>query len=301
MKNVIISGATGAIGMALIRELVDAGIGVLVLAREGSARNDRIPKHPLVKLRYCALDGLADLENEAGEKYDAFYHFAWEGTVGAARNDMYLQNRNVKYALDAVNAAKRFGCEVFIGAGSQAEYGRVEGLLQPDTPARPEMGYGMGKLCAGLMTREAAHALGMRHVWVRILSIYGPYDGAGSMVASTVSKLLSGEAPKFTKGEQMWDYLYSGDAASAFRLIAERGRDGAVYTLGSGKARPLSTYIEDIRDVVAPDFPLTFGEIPYAERQVMHLQADISALVADTGWQPKQDFKTGIAEILKSL
>ena len=301
MKQVIISGATGAIGMALIRELTEQGIGVLVLAREGSARNSRIPKHPLVKLRYCALDGLAELQNEEGEKYDAFYHFAWDGTTGAARNDMYLQNRNVRYALDAVGAAKRFGCEVFIGAGSQAEYGRVEGLLTPDTPTRPEMGYGMGKLCAGLMTREAAHALGMRHVWVRILSIYGPYDGAGSMVASTVSKLLAGEAPKFTKGEQMWDYLYSGDAAVALRLIAEKGRDGAIYPLGSGKVRPLAEYIADIRDVVAPGFPLTFGEIPYAERQVMHLQADISGLQADTGWTPRQEFKQGIAEILKSL
>ena len=301
MKKVIISGATGAIGMALIRELTEAGIGVLVLAREGSARNDRLPRGPLVEVRYCALEELSSLENEKNEKYDAFYHFAWDGTTGAARNDMYLQNRNVRYALDAVGAAKRFGCEVFIGAGSQAEYGRVEGLLTPDTPTRPEMGYGMGKLCAGLMTREAAHALGMRHVWVRILSIYGPYDGAGSMVASTVSKLLAGEAPKFTKGEQMWDYLYSGDAAVALCLIAEKGRDGAIYPLGSGKVRPLAEYIADIRDVVAPGFPLTFGEIPYAERQVMHLQADISSLQADTGWAPRQEFKQGIAEILKSL
>ena len=301
MKKVIISGATGAIGMALIRELTEAGIGVLVLAREGSARNDRLPRGPLVEVRYCALEELSSLENEKNEKYDAFYHFAWDGTFGASRNDMYLQNRNVKYALDAVHAAKRFGCDVFIGAGSQAEYGRVEGLLKPDTPTRPEMGYGMGKLVAGMMTREEAHALGMRHVWVRILSIYGPFDGAGSMVMSTVNKLLAGERPQFTKGEQLWDYLYSGDAATALRLLAEKGRDGAVYPLGSGVARPLREYIEALRDVVAPDFDLTFGEVPYGARQVMHLQADVSDLRRDTGWEPKQDFKAGIAEILKHL
>ena len=87
--------------------------------------------------------------NKTGKDWDVFFHFAWLGTTGAARNDMYLQNQNVRYALDAVAAAKRFGCHAFIGAGSQAEYGQVEGLLTPETPAFPEMGYGIGKLCAG--------------------------------------------------------------------------------------------------------------------------------------------------------
>ena len=43
------------------------------------------------------------------------------------------------------------------------------------------------------------------------------------MVMSTIHKLLRGEVPQFTKGEQLWDYLYSKDAAVAFWLLAERG------------------------------------------------------------------------------
>lgn len=301
MKRAIITGATGAIGTALIEELIAYGTEVLVLAREGSARNDNIPKSPLVRIRYCALDGLCSLENDTDTPYDVFYHFAWEGTTGAARNDMHLQNRNVTYALDAVAAAKRMGCHTFVGAGSQAEYGRVEGKLTPDTPTRPEMGYGIGKLCAGMMTREAAHQLGMRHVWVRVLSIYGPRDGAVSMVMSTVHNLREGISPKFTKGEQLWDYLYSADAGAAFRLLGEKGVDGRIYVLGSGKARPLAEYIREMRDAAAPEMTLTFGEIPYAEKQVMHLEADISTLTADTGWTPKVSFKEGIERLLQSL
>jgi len=299
MKRVMITGATGAIGTALIERLIESEIEVLVLAREGSARNDRIPKHDLVQVRYCSLEQLRELENDTGRTYDVFYHLAWEGTVGTARNNMYLQNRNIEYALDALKAAERFGCHTFIGVGSQAEYGRVEGLLTPDTPTNPEMGYGIGKLCAGLMTRELAIEKGMRHIWVRVLSVYGPNDGMQSMVMSTIAKLKAGEAPKFTKGEQKWDYLYSGDAAEAFYRIGEDGVDGSVYVLGSGEARPLATYIEEIRDEAAPDFPLTFGEIPYGEKQVMHLQADITALEQDLGWKPKWQFRDGIREILK--
>ena len=47
--------------------------------------------------------------------------------------------------------------------------------------------------------------------------------------------------------------------------------------------------------------PLTFGEIPYAEKQVMHLEADISTLTADTGWTPRVSFREGIRGLLQSL
>lgn len=301
MKRAIITGATGAIGTALIRDLLSNGIEVLVFCREGSKRNVRIPEHELVTRKYCALNELANVQNDTGKSYDVFYHFAWEGTTGPARNDMYLQNQNVRYALDAVATAKRFGCHTFVGAGSQAEYGRVEGLLKSDTPTFPEIGYGIGKLCAGQMTREYAHQLGIKHVWTRILSVYGPNDGAQSMVMSTINKLRNGEVPEFTKGEQLWDYLYSGDAANAFRLLGEKGQDGKVYVLGSGHAEPLANYIKKIRDTVQPEADIALGAIPYSEKQVMHLEADILPLQKDLGWTPQMDFGEGIHRTWDSI
>ena len=299
MKRAILTGATGAVGSALIKELIKNNIEVLVLCRENSVRNCNIPIHPLVTKEYCDLSELNVVINKTGKDWDVFFHFAWLGTTGTARNDMYLQNQNVRYALDAVTAAKRFGCHAFIGAGSQAEYGRGEGLLTPETPAFPEMGYGIGKLCAGQMTREYAHQLGIRHIWARILSVYGPNDGAQSMVMSTINKLKKGEVPQFTKGEQMWDYLYSGDAAEAFRLLGERGIDGKIYVLGSGTARPLAEYIKDIRNIVKPNAEIDLGAIPYSERQVMHLQADVDELHNDTGWTAHTTFTEGIENILR--
>lgn len=298
MKRAIITGATGAIGTALIKDLVGANIEVLVFTRRDSKRNQNVESHPLVTVLYCSLEELAEIKNDTGKVYDVFYHFAWAGTAGAGRNDMYLQNQNVKYALDAVAAARRFGCHTFIGAGSQAEYGRAEGRLKPDTPVFPEMGYGYAKLCAGLMTREYAHQLGMRHIWARVLSVYGPNDGAQSMVMSTICKLKAGEIPQFTMGEQMWDYLYSSDAAYAFRLLGEKGHDGKVYVLGSGKAKPLAEYIKVIRDMAAPNQKIALGAIPYGEKQVVYLCADISELEKDIGFCPEVSFEQGIQKTL---
>ena len=193
MKRAVITGPTGAIGMALITQCIREGWEVLAVCHRGSARISSIPVHPRVKILETELSELGQLEQVIEGRYDVFYHFAWEGTTGAARNDMPLQTRNIASALQAAELAAKLGCNTFVGAGSQAEYGRTEQLLSPETPVFPENGYGMAKLCAGQMSRIRCQELGIKHVWVRILSVYGPFDGPNTMVSATLRKLLCGE------------------------------------------------------------------------------------------------------------
>ena len=301
MKKAIITGCTGCIGVALINELVSNDIEVTAVIRENSTRRDAIPNG--VKIVECSLDNLRELHRFLSHDYDVFYHFAWDGTIGQSRNDFKLQCDNIKYAIDAVNVAKELGCKRFIGAGSQAEYGRVEGVLTPETPCNPENGYGIAKLAAGSMTRLECSRVGMEHIWTRILSVYGPNDGSATMIISGILDMLCDISPKFTKGEQMWDYLYCADAARAMRLIAEKGRDGATYCIGGGKAEPLSNYIEKMRDAVKnsgkENASVQLGAVPYGDKQVMHLCADISALTGDTGFVPEVDFEQGIKQTVE--
>ena len=298
MKRAIISGATGAIGTALTRYLVNNGVEVLILSRKESTRNHRIIDDPLVSVMLCDYENLDLIKNETGKDWDCFFHFAWAGAAGSGRNDMFLQNNNVKIALNAVKMAKNFGCKKFIGAGSQAEYGRHSEKLTSLTPTFPEMGYGYAKLCAGMMTRDYAHQLGLEHNWLRILSVFGPNDGVNSMIAQAVTNMKAGISPDFTKGEQIWDYVYSKDAARAFYYVAEKGHDGKVYVLGSGDERPLAAYLTAIRDIVAPGLELKLGARPYGENQVMYLVADITELSKDTGYVPKYTFEEGIIDML---
>jgi nucleoside-diphosphate-sugar epimerase len=293
--RIVITGPTGAIGIALIHECISRQIEVLAICHKNSKRRDRIPESPLVRI--LELD-LQDYRNYVPDKTicgcDIFYHLAWSGTVGDARNDMRLQHDNIGYALDAAELAHKLGCHTFIGAGSQAEYGRVEGPLSEELPTFPENGYGIAKLCAGRMTRIACTQLGMKHIWTRILSVYGPNDGEKTMIISAVRQLLRGEIPQFTKGEQKWDYLYCDDAARAMLLLGEKGKDGQVYCIGSGSACPLAEYIEQMRAAVDEKAKVALGAVPYGEKQVMYLCADISRLKEDTGFVPEVTFQEGI-------
>ena len=291
-RRAVITGPTGAIGMALCEKLLAADVEVYVVCRPGTGRAAHLPEG--VRLIWCDAAELARLPEMIPEKVDVFYHFAWTHTIGPGRDDIPAQLENIRYTLDAVRVAKTLACHTFVGAGSQAEYGRVEGLIRPNAPCFPENGYGMAKLCSGQMSRQYAHQLGLKHIWVRILSVYGPYDGEQTMVMSTIKKLKEGITPKFTKGEQMWDYIFSGDAAEAFYLLGEKGVDGKVYVLGSGQARPLFEYINEIRDSVNKDAKLDIGGIPYSDKQVMYLCADISELTNDTGFKPAMKFENGI-------
>lgn len=301
IRRAVITGPTGAVGTALCRELAENGIAVYAVCRPGSARSSAIPEHENIHLVFCDISELDQLAQKIPGGADAFFHFAWGHTIGPGRNDMPAQIQNIRGTIDAVHAAKNMGCQIFIGAGSQAEYGRTEGVLKASTPCFPENGYGMAKLCAGQMSRIEAQKLGIDHVWTRILSVYGPGDGPATMISQVIRQLAAGQRPALTAGIQQWDYLYSGDAARAFRLIARHGISGKIYPLGSGMARPLKEYIQQLRDAIDPALPLGFGEIPYSPLQVMHLEADISELHADTGFAPQMAFAEGIRITIDSF
>lgn len=304
MKRAVITGPTGSIGVALAECLASNGIEVIAVVRPGSKRSDRIKESKLIKKVECGLYNLSQLSELIPQGADIFYHLGWDGTFGNSRDNMYGQNMNVKHSLDAVGAAADLGCKVFIGAGSQAEYGRYEGKLNSSVPTFPENGYGIAKLSAGYMTRILCEQIGITHIWTRILSVYGPYDGDNTMVMSTIYKLLAGEAPACTKGEQLWDYIYSKDAAYAMYLLGQNAlqnenMNGRTYCIGGGSVRPLKDYIEIIKNTTAPDIEVGYGKVPYNDKQVMYLCADIKELQDDTGFVPRYSFEEGIKETVE--
>lgn len=294
----IITGPTGAVGISLIQELCDHGWEVVAVARPHSKRLDAIPRLKNVTVVECALENIKNLSDYVEGKADVFYHFGWDGTYGNSRLDVQEQNKNVGYTLEAVSAAKKLGCSVFVGAGSQSEFGHVQGVLHPDMPCRPDNGYGAAKLAACHMSRVMCNNLGIRHEWCRIVSLYGPFDGDQTMVMSVIRNLLEGRKPSCTNGDQIWDYIYSKDAARAFRLVAESGKDGEIYCFGTGKTRTLRQYIEVIRDTIDSNLEIGFGELSYYPNQVMHLEADITNLKNDTGFEPAYTFEEGIRETI---
>ena len=298
LNNIIVTGATGAVGSAVVRQALSKNISVTCIVHKGSRRLSNLPNDSRVKIVECNLDDYRSLTIEG--IFDAFIHLSWEKTFGASRDDAEVQARNIQYTLDACTLAKRCGCKVFVGAGSQAEYGVQTVDLTPELPVRPASGYGIAKYAAGELSAMMCRNLGIRQNWVRILSVYGPNDGENTLISYVIKEVKAGRSPELTKCEQMWDYLYADDAGCAILAVAENGIDGKAYPLGSGKGRRLSDYIADIIQIINPSVKAVFGAKDYYPHQPMHLVADTSDLAKDTGWQPVFSFVDGLKVMLQS-
>lgn len=292
MKKIIVTGATGCVGSAIVRRALAQEMEVTCIVHKESKRLSNLPKEEKVKIVECNSSDYNSLDLEG--EYNVFIHMAWEKTFGASRDDAEVQMRNIQYTLDACHLARRCGCKVFIGAGSQAEYGVQSVDLTPDLPVKPESGYGIAKYAAGKLSAMLCKSLGMRQNWIRILSVYGPNDGENTLISYVIRELKEGRSPELTKCEQIWDYLYADDAGDAILAVAEKGKDGKAYPLGSGNGRKLSEYIDDIQRIVNPSVEVKYGRKDYYPHQPMYLLADITELTKDTGWIPRFSFKESI-------
>lgn len=297
MKKIIMTGATGAIGMALVMRASKRGDTVTAIVRPGSERANRIAGLEGVRIVECDISCLMSISRHLiGCEYDLFYHLAWDSS-----RDHYNVNRhlsNIKGTIDAIGLAKMAGCKCFVGAGSQAEYGRVDGKISENTPTQPETAYGICKYAAGLLGKIECERLGIRFVWPRIFSVYGPGDHDTTMIMSVARCLINHGNPKLTAGEQYWDYLYSEDAAEALELLGEKVSCIGTYCIASGKSRYLREYVEELRNAVDPTLKLEFGKKEYANNQVMNLNVSIDKLCSETNFMPSTSFYDGIRETI---
>ena len=296
MRNYLITGATGMIRSSIVEQIIKNNDKCTCLIRKDTGRVKNIPKSDNVKIIRCDIDEYKILKLD--DKYDVFIHLAWLKPFGNDRDNVELQLQNVQYTLDAVRLAKRCGCTVFIGAGSQAEYGVQTVPLTPELPVSPESGYGIAKYTAGKMSKMVCQQLGMRFNWMRILSVYGKRDNSYTLISYVINELKAGRSPELTKCEQIWDYIHCDDAARAFLAVAENGVDGKFYPLGSGNGRPISEYVKEIQCIVNPKINIEFGKKNYYPHQPMYLVSDNTQLSNDTGWVPKVEFSDGIKNII---
>lgn len=300
--KIVITGATGFLGRALCRELTENGHEVTAVVRPESAEKagdlkaDRVIGLPLEELEDLKKQ-ISPGKGEEAERYDVFYHLAWNGSGGEARNDYRTQLQNLVYMEKALRAAKSCGCIKFIGAGSQAEYGVVQGKAQEDgTVPNPFMMYGAAKLACLHMGRVLAEQLGIAFVWPRIYSVYGPREKDPTILGYVARTLREGKTPELGACENLWDFLYITDFTRAMRLLAERPEAEGIYHVASGDVRKLREFVEVERDVIKPGAELKFGVRKTDERRTFWLEPEVSKM-RELGFGYEVDFERGVRKL----
>lgn len=293
-KRILITGATSLIGRRLTAALERQNWQVTAVVRSRRSTEGFSEK---TKTLFLDLKDYSRLGELAGP-CDCFVHLAWNGTRGAARMDVALQRTNLEYSLQGVHSMLETGCGRIVTAGSQAEYGPHAEQITEESLCVPNTEYGKAKLEFYQKTAALCGEFGAVCIEPRFFSLYGPGDYDGSMVISTLRKMLAGAACKLTQGIQMWDFLYIDDAVHALRTLCEADCADGVYNFGSGDVRQLRAYIEEMAQITGTKSSLLFGAVPYPETGMVSLWPDVSRLKRELGWTPRVTFAEGIRSIL---
>ena len=289
MKKVVLTGATGFLGFALLTELIQNDVYVYALCRENSRRRSRLDGLSHVTVIEGDVSRIQEIDGVSG--CDVFYHLAWEG----GRNDFAEQYKNVDMSVNCLKLAEKLGCRRFICTGSQAEYGNVTDVITEETPLNPTTAYGACKAATYYLTTDLAKRLNIEHTWVRVFSVYGPNDNRNMLIMSLIQDLQSkGEASLNTDGGHMWNYLYEEDAARALRLLGSNPRSNTVYNLGGRDNKPLKAFVEDVREQVGVGSVVRYG----TEKSEINLNVSTEKVRREIGEFESVAFLDGIRKVL---
>lgn len=290
--SVLVTGAGGLLGRALVAQLVEAGADITTLGR--TARPD-VPGHAIIVDRLRA-DPIRSVMK--GLAFDHVFHLAAYGVDPKARDitEMVEVNVGASLALAETVTARRS----YVHVGSCSEYApRHDGRnLSEDNPLETGKLYGATKAAATVAACAIATARGQPFVAARLFHVYGPGEAPHRLLPSLANQLKRGERLALSPGTQVRDFMSIMDAAEGLIALAhasgERGGQ-RIVNLCTGEAASVRAFAECARSAVeAPAHLLDFGALPFRPDDVMHQVGDTQALHQLTAWRPRISLSEGI-------
>ena len=297
MKKVLVTGASGFIGSALVEELIRHDIEVIAVVRNSDSNFD-VVSNKITRID-CELSGISNLPNTiTGRDVDVFYHLAWAGSSGDSRADYDLQLRNVAYLCDAAIVAKTMGCGKFVATGSISE-NIAKSFPANQTPVTT-MHYGVAKNTAAAMLDITCQNIKIPYVWAQLSNVYGLNNQTSNIMSYALSNLFQGRRAQFGSGTQYYDLVSVYDVASALYLLGAHANSKNSYFIGSGEPRPLKEYLLEIGKAMGDESLIGIGERPDDGLRFSENWFDISDLKNDTGFSTSASFEDNIRGIIQS-
>jgi GDP-4-dehydro-6-deoxy-D-mannose reductase len=312
-SRVLITGIAGFAGSWLAEELAGGGYEVFGTRVAGESLDNLAGVRGQVAVRVLDLRSsrscagvLADIRPQA------VFHLAAYSAVGASYADPDLPMR-VNYGgtlnlLEAVrnNAHVRRALRVLLTVGSSDMYGRVKPVDLPITerqPLNPLSPYAISKAAADFLAATYQRAYDLPIIRVRAFNHAGPRQRAGFVIpdfAVQIARLEKKPGRRVLRTGNLAarrDITDVRDVALAYRLIAEKGKPGEVYHIGSGRAVSIESILRRMLRMSRRAITPTKDIKRMRPAEVPVLQADISKL-KKLGWRPSITLGQTLADTL---
>lgn len=242
-RQVLVTGATGAIGRQLVAALLDADAQVRILTRSCQAAQ-QLGREGRVT---CQVGDLLEPStlNGALHGIELVFHLAsYSPSAHEVAGDEALGHWAV--TVDGtghlVAEATRAGVRRILFASSIKAMGEVIGTaIEPadeDSPTRPSTRYGRAKRVAEQHLLNKGRTRDLEAVVLRLAMVYGP--GMGENIQRLIAAIARGRFPPWPRIEQRRSAVHSNDVIQALLLAATSPRAiGRVYLVTDGQ--PYST------------------------------------------------------------
>ena len=191
----------------------------------------------------------------------------------------------------------------------------VYGSLSTSDPAFTEMKqyepnspYSASKAASDHLVRAYHHTYGLPVLTTNCSNNYGPYHFPEKLIPLVIHNALAGKPlPIYGDGQQVRDWLYVKDHASAIRRVLESGRVGETYNVGGWNEKPNLDVVHTLCAILDELSPRADGksyaeQITYVTDRPGHdrrYAIDASKINRELGWKPAETFETGIRKTVQ--
>ena len=301
-KRALVTGGCGFIGSHLTRALLSLGKEVAVLdsCSSGSADN-------LAPGASLSRGDVRDLEvvKSATRDADVVFHLAANANgTRSVEDPKWDFEINALGTVNVLVAAMEAGVKRLVYVSSAAVYGTPQTFPVAEThPTEPFMPYGASKLAAEVQCMAYTRSYGLPVVIGRPQAVYGPGETAALALVEIGRYIrwhLNGMPVRIVGDPDLKtrDFVYVGDAARAFLILADRGEPGEAYNIGSGGEVTMRELVEIIG--AATGRPTRIEAKQEITEDTYRLVADITKLKA-LGYEPQMELAEGVTLLAGDL